>query len=217
MDPVRASRLAAAAYLAGVRDARVLEAAADVPRAAYVPAASTWEAQRDRAIRIGGGQVTSQPSLIAVMLEALALRGDERVLEVGTGFGYQTALLARLAREVWSVERIPELAAAAETNLAAQGVGNASVVVGDGSEGLPDVAPFDAIVVAAAHPRVPPPLAAQLAEGGRLVQPIGPGGHEEVTLFRGAARGELVRVRWLVPARFVPLYGRYGFGEAAPG
>lgn len=166
VDPVRPSRLAAAACLAGVRDARVLEAAADVPRAAYVPAASASEAQRDRAIRIGGGQVTSQPSLIAVMLEALALRGDERVLEVGTGLGYQTALLARLAREVWSVERIQELAAAAETNLVAQGVRNASVVVRDGSERFPEVAPFDAIVVAAADPRVPRPLAAQLAEGG---------------------------------------------------
>jgi protein-L-isoaspartate(D-aspartate) O-methyltransferase len=194
----------------------VLEAAADVPRAAYVPTASAREAQRDRPIRIGGGQVTSQPSLIAVMLEALALRGDERVLEVGTGLGYETALLARLAREVWSVERIPELAAAAETNLAAQGVGNASVVVGDGSQGLPDAAPFNAIVVAAAHPRVPSPLVDQLAEGGRLVQPIGPSGHEDVTLFRRATAGELVRVRSLVPARFVPLYGRYGFREAAP-
>ena len=122
MDPVRSSRLAAAAYLAGVRDPRVLEAAAEVPRAAYVPRQRAREAQRDRAIRIGGGQFTSQPSLIAVMLEALGLRGEERVLEVGAGLGYQTALLARLAREVWSVERIPELAAAAAANLAEQGV-----------------------------------------------------------------------------------------------
>jgi protein-L-isoaspartate(D-aspartate) O-methyltransferase len=212
VDPSRSSRLAAAAYLAGVRDPRVLEAAAEVPRAAYVPRQRAREAQRDRAIRIGGGQFTSQPSLIAVMLEALGLRGEERVLEVGAGRGYQTALLARLAREVWSVERIPELAAAAAANLAEQGVQNATVVVGDGSEGLPDCAPFDAIVVAAAHPRVPPPLAAQLAPGGRLVQPIGPGGLEDVTLFRRTAEGMLVRVCSLLPARFVPLYGRHGFG-----
>ena len=189
----------------------MLDAAAQVPRAAYLPREWAREAERDRPIRIGGGQVTSQPSLIAVMLEALGLRGQERVLEVGTGLGYQTALLARLARGVWSVERIPELAAAAAVNLAAQGVQNATVVVGDGSEGLPDSAPFDAIVVAAAHPRVPPPLAAQLAPGGRLVQPIGPGGIEEVTLFRRSAEGVLVRVCSLLPARFVPLYGRHGF------
>jgi protein-L-isoaspartate(D-aspartate) O-methyltransferase len=211
VDPVRSSRLAAAAHLAGVRDRRVLEAAAEVPRAAYVPRERAREAQRDRAIRIGGGQFTSQPSLIAVMLEALGLRGEERVLEVGAGLGYQTAVLARLAREVWSVERLPGLAAAA-ANLAEQGVQHATVVVGDGSEGLPDSAPFDAIVVAAAHPRVPPPLAAQLAPGGRLVQPIGPSGLEDVTLFQRTAEGMLVRVCSLLPARFVPLYGRHGFG-----
>ena len=204
MDPVRSSRLAAAAYLAGVRDPRVLEAAAEVPRAAYVPRQRAREAQRDRAIRIGGGQFTSQPSLIAVMLEALGLRGEERVLEVGAGLGYQTALLARLAREVWSVERIPELAAVAAANLAEQRVQNATVVLGDGSEGLPDSAPFDAIVVAAAHPRVPPPLAAQLAPGGRLVQPIGPSGLEDVTLFRRTAEGMLVRVRSLAPRALRP-------------
>jgi protein-L-isoaspartate(D-aspartate) O-methyltransferase len=214
VDLVRASRLAAAAHRAGVRDSRVLEAVAAVPRAAYVPQASAGGAQRDRAIRIGNGQFTSQPSLIAVILESLVLTGDERVLEVGTGLGYQAALLARLARHVWSVERIPELAAAAAANLAAQRVGNVSVVVGDGSEGLPETAPFGAIVVAAAHPRVPPPLAAQLGEGGRLVQPIGPSGHEDVTLFRRAPGDALVRVHSLVPARFVPLYGRYGFDSS---
>jgi protein-L-isoaspartate(D-aspartate) O-methyltransferase len=211
VDPVRASRLAAAAYVAGVRDQRVLQAAADVPRAAYVPRGSTRHAQRDRALRIGKGQFTSQPSLVALMLEALALEGDECVLEVGTGLGYQTALLARLAAEVWSIELLPELAAAATKNLAAQDVGNATVVVGDGSEGLPDAAPYGAIVVAAAHPRVPPPLVAQLADGGRLVQPIGPSGHEDVTLFRRGAGGQLVRVRSLTSARFVPLHGRHGF------
>jgi protein-L-isoaspartate(D-aspartate) O-methyltransferase len=213
VDPVRSSRLAAAAYVAGVRDARVLAAMAAVPRAAYVPAGKERAAERDRPIRIAGGQFTSQPSLVAVMIEALELGGDERVLEVGTGLGYQTALLAYLANEVWSLERLPELAAAAAANLSAQRVENAHVELGDGSNGLAERAPFDAIVIAAAYPRVPPPLAEQLSPGGRLVQPVGPGGHEDVTLFRRARDGGLVRVRALVPARFVPLYGRHGLGD----
>ena len=210
MDVVRASRLAGAAYLAGVRDTRVLEAIAAVPRAAYVPPSQVPLVDRDRPLPIAGGQVTTQPSLVAAMVQALALTGDEKVLEVGAGLGYQAAVLARLAREVWSVERRPELAEAAAANLRAQGVENATVVTGDGTEGLPEQAPFDAIVVAAAHHHVPRPLAAQLAPGGRLLQPIGPGGSEDVTLFRGQAGG-IVRVRSVAAARFVPLYGRYGF------
>src|SRR3954454_3496358 len=152
------SLLVAAARAAGVRDARVLEALTDVPRDDYVPPERRAEAGFDRPIAIGYGQVTTQPSLAAAMVEALGLRGDERVLEVGAGLGYQAALLARLARAGWSVERQPELAAAAAANLA--GVDNARVVLGDGSEGLPAHAPYDAIVVAAAHPAVPPPLVA---------------------------------------------------------
>jgi protein-L-isoaspartate(D-aspartate) O-methyltransferase len=213
MDPVRASRLAAAAYVAGVRDDRVLAAMAAVPRAAYVPSGKEGAAERDRPIRIAGGQFTSQPSLVALMIEALELRGEERVLEVGAGLGYQTALLAELAQEVWSLERIPELAEDAAANLRAQHVENAHVQVGDGSEGLAEHAPFDAIVVAAASPRVPPPLVTQLTLGGRLVQPVGPGGHEDVTVFRRAQDGALVRVRGLVPARFVPLLGRHGLSD----
>jgi protein-L-isoaspartate(D-aspartate) O-methyltransferase len=213
VDVVRSSRLAAAAYVAGVRDKRVLEAMARVPRAAYVPASATGVAERDRPIEIGHGQVTTQPSLVGTMVEALALDGDERVLEVGTGLGYQTAVLARLSREVWSVERSAELAGAAAENLRAQGVENAHVTTGDGSQGLAEHAPFDAIVVAAAYHTVPPPLAAQLAPGGRLVQPIGPSGHEDVTLFERRGDGALVRVRSLTGAHFVPLRGRYGFRE----
>jgi protein-L-isoaspartate(D-aspartate) O-methyltransferase len=200
-----------AARAVGVLDRRVLDAVAAVPRAAYVPVDRVAEANLDRPIPIGGGQVTTQPSLVAAMIEALALCGDERVLEVGAGFGYQTALLGRLAREVWALERRPELAAAARRNLAAHGVGNAHVVVRDGSEGLPDRAPFDAIIVAAAHPTVPPPLVTQLAVDGRLVQPIGLSGAEDVTLFRRDARGRLVRERSIIGAVFVALYGRYGF------
>jgi protein-L-isoaspartate(D-aspartate) O-methyltransferase len=139
-----------------------------------------------------------------------ALEGSERVLEVGTGLGYQAALLAQLALEVWSIERHEALAEAARANLAAQRVDNAHVVVGDGSAGLRDRAPFDAIVVAAAHPLVPAPLVAQLRIGGPLVQPIGPSGAEDVTLFRRAGDGRLVRERSIVRAHFVPLRGRHG-------
>jgi protein-L-isoaspartate(D-aspartate) O-methyltransferase len=202
--------LVAAALETGVRDARVLEALAAVPRARYLPLGYAPVANRDGPVPIGGGQVTTQPSLAAAMLEALALSGDERVLEVGTGLGYQAALLGRLAREVWSVERRPELAAAAAANLAAEGVENVHVIVGDGSEGEGAGAPYDAIVVAAAHPLVPPALAAQLAEGARLVQPIGPSGAEDVTLFRRRG-GVLARERVVIGASFVPLYGRHGF------
>jgi protein-L-isoaspartate(D-aspartate) O-methyltransferase len=200
-----------------VRDARVLEALAAVPRDAYVPAGAEAAAGADRPIPIAGGQVTTQPSLVAAMVEALALRGGERVLEIGTGLGYQAAILARLAREVWSVERRAELADAARANLAAEHVDNAHVVVGDGSRGLPEHAPYDAIVVAAAYPRVPPPLVQQLAADGRLVQPIGTSGAEDVTLFGRAADGRLVRVRSVIRAYFVPLYGRHGFVEDRDG
>jgi protein-L-isoaspartate(D-aspartate) O-methyltransferase len=206
-------RLVSAARLVGVRDERVLDALAAVPRAAYVPPGREREAGFDRPIEIGGGQVTTQPSLVAAMVEALRLHGDERVLEVGAGLGYQAAVLACLAREVWSVERRAELAAAARDNLAAQGVEHATVVVGDGTEGLPEHAPFDGIVIAAAHPHVPPPLVRQLALGGRLVQPIGPSGAEDVVVFRRLHGGRLVREHSITRARFVPLYGRHGFTE----
>jgi protein-L-isoaspartate(D-aspartate) O-methyltransferase len=142
------------------------------------------------------------------MVEALALGGDERVLEIGTGYGWQTALLARLARGVFTVERFADLAATARTNLA--GLETVHVVVGDGSEGLPEHAPFDSILVAAAYPDVPEPLAEQLAEGGRLVQPIGPGGAEDVVLFE-KRDGELHPTRSVSAAHFVRLRGRHGF------
>jgi protein-L-isoaspartate(D-aspartate) O-methyltransferase len=206
--------LVSAARASGVRDRRVLDALAAVPRSAYVPPDRIGEADLDRPIPIAGGQVTTQPSLVAAMVEALDLGGGERVLEIGTGLGYQAAVLASLARAVWSLERRPELAAAARVNLAAQGVENAHVVVADGSEGLPGAAPFDAIIVAAAHPTVPPPLVAQLAADGRLVQPIGPSGAEDVMLFRRDASGRLVRERSVIRAYFVALYGRYGFPPA---
>jgi protein-L-isoaspartate(D-aspartate) O-methyltransferase len=200
--------LVAAAREAGVLDERVLAAIAAVPRADFVPAEDAELAEVDTPIRIPHEQVTTQPSLVARMVEALALEGDERVLEVGTGYGWQTALLAELAREVFSVERFSDLADTARAALA--GRKNVHVVVGDGSEGLPEQAPFDAILVAAAYPSVPDPLAEQLAEDGRLVQPLGPGGAEDVVLFEKNG-GDLHAVRSVSGAHFVRLHGRHGF------
>ena len=203
-------RLAEIARAQGVRDQRLLEAIASVPRAGFVPPVYAERAFSDEPLPIGHDQVTTQPSLVAAMLEALALEGDERVLEIGTGHGFQTALLARLALRVFSVERIPDLAETAGRNLEPQRIRNVEVVVGDGTNGLPEQAPFDAIVVSAAFTEVPEPLAAQLREGGRLVQPIGPGGHDQVTLYE--RRGDkLERRASVIPAHFVRLYGEHGF------
>jgi protein-L-isoaspartate(D-aspartate) O-methyltransferase len=193
----------------GIRDRRVLAAFRAVPRAGFVPPAAAGQAYVDAPIRIPRGQVTTQPSLIAAMVAALELRGGERVLEVGTGLGFQTAILALLAREVVSVERFADLAEQARANLAAAGLGHVTVVVGDGTLGVPEHAPYQAIVVAAAAPRIPPPLIEQLAPGGRLVHPVGPGGHEQVTAFHQEA-DRLVADARLTPARFVPLVGVHG-------
>jgi protein-L-isoaspartate(D-aspartate) O-methyltransferase len=193
---------------AGVRDERLLAAIAAVPRSRFVPTELAGQADVDAPIPIPHAQVTTQPSLVARMVEALSLTGDERVLEIGTGYGWQTALLAELAREVFSVERFADIA---ETARAAHaGRENVVIVVGDGSQGLPEHAPFDSILVAAAYPSVPMPLAEQLAESGRLVQPLGPGGAEDVVLFEKRG-GALRRVRSLGGAHFVRLHGRHGF------
>jgi protein-L-isoaspartate(D-aspartate) O-methyltransferase len=207
--------LVAAARAVGVRDARVLAALRDVPRALFVPPGDADRAYVDEPIPIPHGQVTTQPSLVARMVEALALTGSEHVLEVGTGYGWQTALLAALARFVRSVERFPDVAETARANLVANGTANVEVVTGDGSEGLAGHAPFDAVIVSAAFPDVPSPLAAQVAPGGRLVQPIGPSGDEDVVLFVRDETG-LVRRASLIAAHFVPLVGRYGFTEREP-
>jgi protein-L-isoaspartate(D-aspartate) O-methyltransferase len=208
--------LAKAARAAGVRDERLLAVMARLPRAAFVPTQLVAQAYLDEPARITHRQTTSQPSLVATMVEALALEGSEKVLEVGTGYGYQTALLANLAREVWSVELWSDMTDAARGALVAQGVANVHLVVGDGTLGLPEQAPFQAIIVTAAFPQVPKPLIDQLAPGGRLVQPIGPGGWEEVTLLAKDNTG-LISVRGLIGARFVRLYGEYGYAlEQAP-
>ncbi len=204
-------KLVAAARAVGVTDPLVLDAIRRTPRAAFVPATYADRAYDDGPVPIPHDQVTTQPSLSAAMIAALRLAGTEQVLEVGTGYGYQTALLARLAARVVSIEIWPDLAKRAQRNLAAQGVGNVVILAGDGTEGAPEHAPFDAIVVSAAFLRVPPPLAAQLKTGGRLVQPMGPGGAEQVILYDKDQDG-LRRVRVLAAASFVRLYGRYASG-----
>jgi protein-L-isoaspartate(D-aspartate) O-methyltransferase len=206
----RAKDLVAAARAAGVTDERLLDAIGTVPRTGFVPPHLATRAYLDEPLAIPHHQVTTQPSLVAQMVAALALEPSHRVLEIGTGFGWQTALLARLAGEVWSVERWEDIAEAARRNL--ERFENVTVVVGDGSLGLPEHAPYHAIVVVAAFPEVPAPLGKQLAEGGRLVQPVGPGGNDVVVLFE--KRGGALRRKDLVTgAHFVRLYGEHGFAE----
>ena len=204
------SRSSAPARSQGVTDPRVLAALRSVRRASFVPGGMRNEVGYDCAIPIGQAQTTSQPSLIGLMIEALDLGPEDTVLEIGTGYGYEAALLARLACRVFSVERIAELAQAARRNLDAEGVLNVEVFTGDGTLGLPERAPFDGIVVAAAFLRVPAPLAAQLAPGGKLVMPVGNGGGDLVKVFE-ARDSELVELRVLCGARFVPLLGENGF------
>jgi protein-L-isoaspartate(D-aspartate) O-methyltransferase len=203
-------KLATAARRAGVVDPRVLDAIRRVPRAAFIPLDETRLAYHDEPVRIPHGQVTTQPSLAARMVEALQLAGSEHVLEVGTGYGYQTALLAQLASFVTSIERWPDLAEMARRHLMAQDIRNVQVVDGDGTEGVPSRAPYDAILVSAAFPEVPEPLVSQLRIAGRLVQPIGPGGAERVTVFRRTHEG-LISLEVVSHARFVRLYGRHGY------
>ncbi|HEX7127448.1 MAG TPA: protein-L-isoaspartate(D-aspartate) O-methyltransferase [Thermodesulfobacteriota bacterium] len=196
----------------GVTDSRVLDAFRAVRRDEFVPPGFVDQAYRDRPLPIGHGQVTTQPSLVAQMVAALRLAPDDRVLEIGTGLGFQAAVLSRLCREVVTIERFADLARAAERNLERAGIRNVIVLVGDGTLGAPAHAPFQAVIGAAAAPRIPPPLAEQLADGGRLVMPIGPGGAEDVAVFEKRGR-ELVRLGSVVPAAFVPMVGAHGHAE----
>jgi protein-L-isoaspartate(D-aspartate) O-methyltransferase len=194
----------------GIHDARVLQAMRHVPRHLFVPAAEQLIAYADRALPIGHGQTISQPYMVAAMTEALALTGRERVLEIGTGSGYQAAILAELAREVITIERWPELASAAEALLRNCGYSNVRVLVGDGSIGALEGAPYDGIVVTAAAPQVPAQLKEQLAQGGRLVVPIGTRDHQVLTVI--TREGDTFHTSPREGCVFVPLVGREGWG-----
>ncbi len=197
----------------GIRDTRVLEAMRRVPREAFVPPALRAAAYADGALAIACGQTISQPFMVAVMTEALALEGPERVLEIGTGSGYQTAVLAELAREVISIERWPELADGARATLALLGYANVSIVVGDGTLGDPAGAPFDRILVTAGAPRVPDPLQEQLAEtGGRLVIPVGPPAQQWLTIVERQGTRFFQSVR--EACVFVPLVGKNAWPDS---
>lgn len=195
----------------GIRDERVLAAMERVPRERFVPAVLARDAYDDGALPIGAGQTISQPYMVAAMCELLALQGGERVLDVGTGSGYAAAVLAELAADVVSIERIPVLAERARATLAAAGYARVDVRVGDGSLGVADRAPFDAIAVAAAAPDVPPALPAQLGPGGRIVVPRGTRWSQQLVLLT-ASRTGLVE-RGTVACRFVPLVGAGGFED----
>ena len=195
----------------GITDERVLSAMTRVPRELFVPERLVARAYDDGALPIGHRQTISQPFVVATICSLLALEGHERVLDVGTGSGYQAAVLGELAAEVVTIERIGALAGKAAATLAAAGYANVDVHVGDGSLGVPERAPFDGIAVAAAAPTVPPALYAQLAEGGRLVLPRGSRwGQELVLVVRGPDRPI---ERTSIPCRFVPLLGDEGFGD----
>jgi protein-L-isoaspartate(D-aspartate) O-methyltransferase len=193
----------------GIRDLAVLKAFAETPRHLFVPEAVRHRAYEDAALPIGAGQTISQPFTQACYLEQLRLSGKERVLEVGTGSGYQTALLARLAAQVFSMERVRGLAESAIAALRAAGINNVSVLVGDGTLGWSGYAPYHAILVAAGGPEIPPPLLEQLAPDGRLLIPIGDRGSQVLTLVERV--GGVVRRTPVGDARFVPLVGEHGF------
>jgi len=193
----------------GIRDLAVLKAVAEVPRHLFVPESLRRQAYDDTSLPIGNGQTISQPSTQARSLEALRLTGREKVLEIGLGSGYQTALLCQLAGQVFAVERIPALAVAAREALAAAGMRIASILVGDGTLGWRAYAPYDAMVVAAASPEVPQPLLEQLAPNGRLLLPLGPRDAQVLTLVTLGETGPVLTP--LTDARFVPLLGRHGF------
>jgi protein-L-isoaspartate(D-aspartate) O-methyltransferase len=194
----------------GVRDLAVLRAVGEVPRHRFVPPALLRQAYDDGALPIGMGQTISQPSLQALTIEKLALTGQEKVLEVGTGSGYQTALLSKCAAMVFSVERVASLADQARKTLVDIGVMNVSILVGDGTLGWRAYAPYDAIVVAAASPIVPQPLLEQLVTGGRLLIPLGPRDAQVLTMVTVSAEGAVTKTK-LVDAIFVPLLGKHGF------
>ena len=188
----------------GIKDPLTLAALRKIPRHLFVPSASAGDAYGDSPLPIGHGQTISQPYIVAFMTEALGLRGGENVLEIGTGSGYQSAVLSRIAGTVHTIEIVPELARQARERLARLGYRNVEVRAGDGYLGWPEAAPFDAVIVTAAAPRVPEPLKQQLAEGGRLVVPVGDEDQELLVVTR---HGSAFDERRVLPVRFVPMTG----------
>lgn len=195
----------------GVREPRLLEALRSLPRHLFVPPNLLEFAYEDRPLPIGEGQTISQPYIVALMTDLLELEGGESVLEIGTGSGYQAALLGMLAGSVHSVERHAGLAERARGALAGLNLGNVHVHDGDGSLGWPEAAPYQGILVTAAAPKAPPPLLDQLAEGGVLVLPVG--SRQEQSLQRLRKLGQHIQVEFILPVAFVPLRGVYGFQE----
>ncbi|MGA9040890.1 MAG: protein-L-isoaspartate(D-aspartate) O-methyltransferase [Terriglobales bacterium] len=195
----------------GITDQSVLDAMGKVPRHEFVSENDRSQAYEDHPLPIAEGQTISQPYIVALMLQALSLEPGDRVLEIGTGSGYQTALLAELTQHVYSVERHAQLAEAARITLSRLGYHNVSVLIGDGSQGWPDMAPFDAIVVSAAAPRVPAALFEQSREGGRMILPVGPSFAQELQLVR--KQNGLPVVTHLDGCRFVPLIGVQGYSS----
>lgn len=199
----------------GIRDKRVLTAMRLLPRHEFVPPDQQENAYNDGPLPIGENQTISQPFIVAYMTECLELTGDETVLEIGTGSGYQTALLCLLARQVYSIEIHATLARRAAEILSGLGLRNVEIFVGDGSQGLPDMAPFGAIIAAAAAPEVPIPLLTQLGEGGRLIMPVAEGpAKKHQALIRVRRQGNTWHTERLIPVMFVPLLGRYGFRDS---
>lgn len=192
-----------------ITDSRVLEAMRRVPRHRFVPPELQAAAYRDTPLPIGSNQTISQPYIVAFMTQLLELRPSDVVLEIGTGSGYQTAVLCELAEFVYTLERYPQLAQHASEMLDELGYENVELHIGDGSQGLPDMAPFDAILVTAAAPVIPGPLRAQLADGGRMVLPIGD--DQSQVLERVRRSGDRWKIEEQIPVMFVPLYGRHGF------
>jgi|UniRef100_A0A7C3WQG6 protein-L-isoaspartate(D-aspartate) O-methyltransferase len=199
----------------GIRDPRVLRAMRTVPRHRFLPRDLWDQAYNDYPLPIGEGQTISQPYIVALMTEALELVGTEKVLEVGAGSGYQAAILAELAKEVYTVERLPSLARHAEKVLKDLGYKNVRVIVADGTKGWPPASPYDAIIVTAGAPQVPPPLLEQLALGGRLVIPVGDRYSQFLTRIRRTPQGDLKK-EYLGSCRFVKLLGEYGWKAEGP-
>ncbi|HEY2391834.1 MAG TPA: protein-L-isoaspartate(D-aspartate) O-methyltransferase [Candidatus Angelobacter sp.] len=196
--------------LRGIRDERLLNAMSKVPRHEFVSPQDWGQAYADHPIAIPEQQTTSQPYMIAAMIQAAQIKPEDRVLEIGAGSGYQTALLAELASQVFALERHASLSEAARNTLERLGYRNAKIVTGDGSVGFPEIAPFDVIIVSAAAPSIPPALAAQVAAGGRLVIPVGDTEQQVVQLFQRHEDGT-ISVRTLECCRFVRLIGQQGF------